>query len=62
MAMAIDPETELRNAIAVLLIVRLLQIVGAGLALVGLFKGHWPESVLAAIFALAMGGQSPRPK
>lgn len=60
--MADNQETEIMRLIAVGLIVRILQAIGAILALVGIFKGQWPESVLALIFCLAIGRQMPRPK
>ncbi len=59
--MATNPETELTHAIAVLLILRVLQIVGVVLGLVGLFSGQWPKAVLAGVFVVAIGGQIPRP-
>lgn len=60
--MADNQEQELIRQIAVGLIVRILQAIGATLALVGIAKGQWPESVLALIFALVIGSGMPRPK
>lgn len=60
MATDLDLERELVRLLAVVLVIRILQIIAGILALMGLWKGQWPESILALLFAMIIGGFKPK--
>lgn len=58
--MADNLESDLIRDIAILLIVRIIQIGTGILAMFGIIIGKYPESVLAILFCLAINSGIPR--